>query len=402
VSAFNYFDRALLGLMAPLIRRDILISDTTYGWISGFAFVLFYALLGIPIAALADRVSRRNVIAVGFTLWTLMTMLTGFVSSAMQLAVTRFLVGAGEACASAPSNAMINDMFRKETRGRALSLFFAVSSSISSIVFVPMAGLVSADHGWRTVFIGSGLIGLVVAGLFALTVTEPTRTAAPAVGSTRPGGKRAFFDFGFIGLPFILLVCSSALNGAHLNAAGAWSSIFLNRVHGLEVREIAVTLGPFRGVLSGFGILLGGYLVDRLTRVDPSWRLWMPALACFLVTPASFLFLLGEQRWVWMTGFGLDSLLLLMHVAPVYALAMDIAGPQRKALALSILMLSSSLVGSGLGPLMVGFMNDRMLADLGPEAIRYSLLIAGFFPALSAVMLVGSGYLIERGRRLAE
>ena len=98
-----------------------------------------------------------------------------------------------------------------------------------------------------------------------------------------------------------------------------------------------------------------------------------------------------------MAGYGLDSLLLLAHVAPVYALAMEVAGPKRRALALSVLMLASMLVGSGMGPLMVGYLNDHM-KSLGPEAIRYSLMVAALFPGLSAAMLVGAGYFLQRDR----
>jgi MFS family permease len=394
IGAFNYLDRTLLGLLAPLIRKDIIISDTTYGLISGFAFVLFYALLGVPIAALADRISRRNVIAVGFTLWTVMTMVTGMVTGALQLAVTRFLIGAGEACFSAPSNTMINDLFGARTRRRALSVFFAASSGISAIAFVPLVGLASAAYGWRATFVGAGLAGLLLVALFMLTVKEPAHREQPASASAPKG---AFLDFGFVTIPFVLLVCSSALNGAHLNASLAWSTIFLNRVHGLDVKEIATTLVPFRGVFSTVGILLGGYLTDRLSRVDARWRLWLPALACFLVTPSAVLLLFGESRWVWMAGYGLDSLLLLAHVAPVYALAMEVAGPKRRALALSVLMLASMLVGSGMGPLMVGYLNDHM-KGLGPDAIRYSLMVAALFPGLSAAMLVAAGYFLQRDR----
>ena len=399
IGAFNYLDRALLGLMAPLIRKDIIISDTMYGWISGFAFVLFYALLGIPIAALADRISRRNVIAVGFTLWTVMTIVTGAVTGALQLAVTRFLIGAGEACFSAPSNTMINDLFSQRTRRRALSVFFAASSGVSAIAFMPLAGISSARYGWRATFMLAGIAGLVMIALFMLTVKEPKHRELSVKPKDAFTGR--FFDFGFFRLPFILLMCSSALNGAHLNATLAWSSIFLNRVHGLSVQEIAMVVGPFRGVLSTVGILAGGYLTDRLTRRDPRWRLWVPAAACFLVTPSAVLFLFGEERWVWMTGLGLDSLLLLTHVAPVYALAMEVAGPKRRALALSVLMLASMLVGSGMGPLLVGYLNDHAVKAIGPEGIRYSLMVAAIFPGMSALMLVGAGYFLERERRTA-
>jgi len=398
VGAFNYFDRYILGLMAPLIRADIEISDTVYGLISGFAFVLFYSLVGVPIGALSDKISRRNVISAGFVVWTVMTMLTGMVTTAVQLTVTRFLVGAGEACGSAPANAMVNDMFNQRTRGRALSIYFALSSGLSSIVLIPLAGIVSAIYGWRTTFVVAGLMGLVVAAIFFFTVTEPPRRAVAANKDEAPRSGR-FLDLSFIKLPFALLMCSSALAGANLNAGMSWNAIFLNRVHGLTVTEITVALGPFRGIFSIAGVLLGGFLIDRLIRGDRRWRLWLPAISIFLIFPSQLLFLLGESRWIWMTGIGLDSIVHLMHVAPVYALAMELAGPQRRALGLSILMLCSMLVGSGLGPLLVGYLNDQLLADMGNQAIRASLVIVAAFPALASLMLLSASYVLQRDRK---
>jgi len=313
--------------------------------------------------------------------------------------VTRFLIGAGEACFSAPSNTMINDLFSARVRRRALSVFFAASSGLSTVALAPIVGVASAAYGWRATFVGAGIAGLVLVAILMLTVKEPPRRELAQKKDA--AGKGAFFDFGFVTIPFVLLVCSSALNGAHLNASLAWSTIFLNRVHDLDVKEIATTVVPFRGVLSTVGILIGGYLTDRLSRRDARWRLWLPALACLLVTPSAVLFLFGESRLVWMTGYGLDSLLLLTHVAPVYALAMEVAGPKRRALALSVLMLASMLVGSGMGPLMVGYLNDHVVKNMGPDAIRYSLMVAALFPGISAAMLVGAGYFLDRERRAA-
>jgi len=97
IYAFNYLDRSILSLVLPQIKAEMHLSDTTLGLVSGFAFVLFYSLLGVPIARLADRSSRRNILGAGLIFWSLMTSLTGFVVNVWQLAATRFLMGAGEA-----------------------------------------------------------------------------------------------------------------------------------------------------------------------------------------------------------------------------------------------------------------------------------------------------------------
>jgi MFS family permease len=180
----------------------------------------------------------------------------------------------------------------------------------------------------------------------------------------------------------------------------SWNAIFLSRVHGLSVTEISVALGPFRGVFSPLGVLLGGVLVDRLIRGDLRWKLWLPAISTFLITPFQFIFLLGEPHWVWITGIGLDSLVHFIHVPLVYAVAMQLAGPARRALAISILMLCSMLLGSGLGPLLVGFLSDGVFAAAGKYAVRDSLLVVAVFPAIASMMLVGASFFLQRHDKL--
>ncbi len=161
ISAFNYLDRSLLGLALPAIKAEMGVSDTALGLVSGLAFVLFYSLLGVPIAWLADRWNRRNIIAIGFAFWSLMTLLTGWVASIWQLAAARFLMGTGEACGLAPSNSMISDLFRKERRALALSIF-GTGSSIAFVAFYPLLGKIGEIYGWRQMFVAAGVPGPAV------------------------------------------------------------------------------------------------------------------------------------------------------------------------------------------------------------------------------------------------
>ena len=131
----------------------------------------------MPIAWAADRWNRRNIIAVGFAFWSLMTALTGYVGNIWQLAAARFLMGAGEAACMPPSNSMIADLFRKARRPLALAIF-GTANSIAFIALFPIAGWIAQTHGWRTMFIAAGAPGLVLALLFYLTVKEPVRGAS--------------------------------------------------------------------------------------------------------------------------------------------------------------------------------------------------------------------------------
>jgi MFS family permease len=385
ISVFNYLDRSILGLALPAIKAEMHVSDTALGLVSGLAFVLFYAILGVPIAWAADRWNRRNIIAIGFAFWSLMTALTGFVGNIWQLAAARFLMGAGEASCMPPSNAMISDLFRKARRPLALAVF-GTANSIAFIALFPIAGWIAQTHGWRMMFIAAGAPGIVLALLFYLTVREPVRGAQEA----KPGGIAAE-DLGptlrFLAgsRTFLLILAGVTLMGANIFAAGTWTPTFLNRVHAMGIAEVAASIGPMRGLLGAAGILAGGFVIDRLTPERARWRIRLPALACILAGPSEALFLLGDAQWLWMLGFGLTSFFTLLHQGPIYAATMDVARVRMRALAIAILLFCASLLGQVVGPLAVGILNDALQPSVGDHAIRYSLLIIAVTPILAGL-----------------
>jgi MFS family permease len=374
ISAFNYLDRSILGLALPAIKKEMEVSDTMLGLVSGLAFVIFYSLLGVPIAWLADRVSRRNIIAIGFAFWSLMTALTGFAANIWQLAVARFLMGAGEACGLAPSNALISDLFRRERRPLALSLF-GMANSLSLIVFFPLMGIVGQRYGWRAMFTAAGLPGVLLALVFFLTVKEPARGALEQHTNADSPSLRATLTFLFGSRAYVWMLLGSTFMGANAFASGAWTPTFLTRVHGMTLAEVASTVGPTRGVLGALGILAGGVLADRLGKRDERYRVRVPAFACLALAPAELLFLLGPSRTLWMTGFALTSFLTLLHMGPIFAATLNVSGVRMRAVASSLMVLCASLLGQALGPLIVGYLNDRLEPQFGAEAVRYSLLI---------------------------
>jgi MFS family permease len=364
ISMFNYMDRSLLGLVLPLIKADLQLSDTALGLISGLAFVLFYSTLGIPIASLADR----------FAVWSAMTIVSGSVVNGWQMAAARFLMGAGEAAGLAPSQAMIADRFSPARRPLALSIFTA-AFALDALIFLPLAAWGADTLGWRTVFHISGGIGVALALIFYLTVKEPVRGAAdggaaqdrvPMLKALRILSRSRAYVFMMIGV---------SCTGGALYAMGTWTTTFLTRVHGMSITEVGAIVGPARGVLGLIGILGAGYLANLLGRRDARWRLWVPALSCLLYVPGQIMMLLSDTPWVWITGLGITGLFITAYQGPVYAAIVTLAPPRMRAVAISVLVLFTGLAGQVCGPLIVGMLNDALHAAHGDHAIRYSLLV---------------------------
>jgi predicted MFS family arabinose efflux permease len=290
---------------------------------------------------------------------------------------------------------MISDLFRARRRPLAMAIF-GTSSAIAGIAFFPIIGWIGQHHGWRSMFLVSGIPGVLLALIFLLTVREPARggrdeAAAPA----RPAGIAETARFLAGSRAYLLLVAGATFMGANLFAAAAWAPTFLARVHGMSLSEIAVALGTVRGALATLGILAAGVLIDRLGRDRPKTRARIPAIACFIAGPAEALFLLGEPGWLWMTGFAFSSLFVLAYQGPAFALGMSVVRAPMRAVATSIMVFSAALLGQVFGPLIVGMLNDALASELGAKAVRYSMLVGAITPVFAGVMFWLAGNRIE-------
>tara|TARA_A100001391_G_scaffold7621_9_gene5060 strand:+ start:15760 stop:17061 length:1302 start_codon:yes stop_codon:yes gene_type:complete len=398
IYAFNTADRNLFGLLVPLIQEDMHLSDTAIGLLSGLAFALFYATAALPIASLADRWNRRNIISIGLAFWSLMTAMHGLVSNAIQLAITRFLLGAGEATSVAPSNSIIADLFSPAQRPLALG-FLSMATSIGILVAFPVLGWVSEDYGWRTAFVAAGIPGLLLALLFFLTVREPERQAAPGegkVGDPVPllealrylAGSRAFI-FG---------VAAGTLVSMNMAITHTWVPSFISRVHNLDQSEIGTLMGFLRGPGGIIGGLLGGWLTTKLAERDERWLYKVPAIAMLLIVPAQLLLLFGEAGWTWQIGLGLETMLVISTIGPLFALLLSASQPRTRSVAIALFLFVSNLVGQGSGPLISGMISDALLPSLGDESIRFGMLTAVGAALLASACCFASGRNIAADR----
>src|ERR1700741_4777383 len=282
VYALNFLDRTIFNVLIEPIKKEFTLSDTTMGLLAGFGFVLFYSLLGIPIARVADRLNRRNIVALAFAFWSAMTFLCGMASSVANLALGRIGVGIGESAGTPASQSLLADLFDKNERPRALGIY-AIGTYLGVFLGYFIGGWVNQHYGWRTAFFSAGLPGVALAALLWLTIAEPKRGAMAETFAPEPIGPTLRF---LATQPsFVIVLIGFCLTSYTNYATAAWIPPFLARVHHLTSAEIGTYAGTFKGLCGIAGTLLGGFVVAQIGRRDDRWKLWAPAVTSGLAGP---------------------------------------------------------------------------------------------------------------------
>src|SRR3954462_2018747 len=385
VYALNFLHRTIFNVLIEPIKKEFVLSATTMGLLAGFGFVLFYSVLGIPVARVADRLNRRNIVAIAFAFWSAMTFLCGMASSAVTLALARIGVGIGESASSPASQSLIADLFAKNERPRALGIF-AIGTYLGIFLGYFIGGYVNQHYGWRMAFFAAGLPGIALAGVLWLTVSEPKRGAMAETFTPEPIGP----TLGFLASQrtFVILLAGFCLTTYTNYATSAWIPPFLARVHHLSSAEIGTYAGTFKGLCGIAGTLLGGFVVAQIGRRDDRWKLWAPAITSGLAGPVFALCMLTSDFTTMVATLAATSFLVGFHLGPIFAIAQTIAKPSMRALASAIMLLTAAGFGQGIGPLAVGILNDALKNDFGAQAVRYSLLSAAVTSTLGALLFM--------------
>jgi predicted MFS family arabinose efflux permease len=381
VAVLNMLDRQILGMLVVPIKAEFGVSDTAMGFLTGPSFALFYALAGIPIARWADRGVRRSIISLGLTIWSGLTLASGFVVDFSHLVVARLGVGVGEAAGTPPSHALISDYFPPERRTTALAIF-TIGASTGVAVAHLGGGWVSELWGWRMVFVVAGVPGLVLALLLRFTVREPPRGRFEQGGPAPSGEDWQAAVAVLARIPsYRHLVIAASLHSFAFSGSMIWYPPFLTRVHGLSPTEIGTALALYSSLPAGVGIFVGGLATDRLYRRNVRWLQGYAGITMFTFAPFALGFLFLPER-SWAFGSLVVSAFLMGTSTPgIHVTTQALAPSRMRSLASAVNLLLLSLVGAGLGPFFVGAMNDYLEPTMGAEAVRYTLSLV----ALTAV-----------------
>ena len=393
VYVVNFVDRQILSILLQSIKRDLALTDLQLGLLSGTAFGIFYATLGVPIARLADRYSRKGVMAICLAIWSAMTALCGSAGGFASLLVYRIGVGVGEAGGSPPAHSLISDYFPPERRATALGVF-SLGVPLGIMVGFLAGGWMDEFLGWRTAFAFVGLPGLALAVVVATTLREPARgasdrTAAAASGPIPGVGEvvrflwrsRAFRHNG-IAAGLYAFVGYSVTN---------WAPTFLIRSHGLSPGQVGTLLALIIGIGGGFGIYLGGASADRLAVRDERFRMWIPAAAMWLSVPFGFVVYTTDHTALALGLFVFPVFLGLLYQAPALALSQSLSTPRMRATASAVLLFVINIIGLALGPPATGLLSDLLEPRFGEDSLRYALLFTSLVLLWSGVHFALAG-----------
>jgi MFS family permease len=389
VYTLNFIDRTLIAVVAQPIIDSFGLTDSQWGLLYGPPFAIFYAVMGLPIALWADRSNRVKVITVCIILWSLMTALCGFAAGFLVLLFFRIGVAIGEAGCTPPANSIIGDYFIARKRATALGIYsmgVTLGAVLANLFGGPIAQMEGADfgawinsiglgglfggldwasvEGWRIAFVAVGLPGIVVAMIVLLTIKEPPRGYSDPPDASSPKTP-AHWAVAFQELRHKPTFWWMAI-GASLVAFVAYGLIsfqapFLQREHGLDVRDAAINFGAPLSFLAAIGTFLGGYITEKLTPRSPTAVAWVPAVGLLIAVPAYIIAFFAEDLKVVFILWGVAAVCHYAYLGAQYNIGQGVVSHRSRATAIAILLILVSLIGNGLGPYFVGFMSDLFM-----------------------------------------
>jgi MFS family permease len=404
----NTMDRSqILAASLQAIKKEFAASDFQMGVLTGIPFALFYSVMGIPIAAWADRSSRRNVLALAVASWSAMTAVFGMSVNYAMLFAARVGTAIGEAGGSPPSHSLISDYFPKSRRGTAFSIF-ALGVPIGSSLGAFFGGWGNQTLGWRMTFILAGVPGILIALFLWLTVKEPPRGLSDGV--SRSAAERAAVPGMFEVLhtlwqrrSFRHLTLAAALHSVVWYASSAFNNAFLQRSHQMSVAEAGYWIAVLSAI-AGFGTFLGGFAADRLSVrfKDRRWYVWVPGIATLLCVPFQFLTFLSPDRAVMLPSFVGLMFMAAVFFGPSFAMTQALATLRMRSVATSLLLFIQTLIGNGLGPAATGLISDFLAPSFQQNSLRYALVVIGVVNAWAALHYVLAGRTVRQDLETTE
>ncbi|MSO97750.1 MAG: MFS transporter [Rhodospirillaceae bacterium] len=382
----NYIDRQLPAILLPQIKKDLDLSDTQLGFITGLAFGIFYSTVGIPLGRIMDTLNRRKMLAACIGLWSCMTALSGSATNFATMAFARFGVGIGEAGLTPAAYSMLSDLYPPKKRAGAFGIFAAGIPFGLLIAFLG-GGWITEYFGWRVAFVALGLPGVILSIVVLLTVKDTPRGGIEAI--TDPGKPPPFWTVfkTLFAIPSFRHCClGTTFTGLVYTCIQTWVPSFLSRSFGMSTGEIGSWLAPAVGLGGLVGTIMGGALAGKLALKDERWMGWVPAISTGTGSLLGALTFAANDWRIAVAMISFPLVLCPVHL-PIYStILQNLASVRMRASFPAISLFVAGLIGVGIGPQMVGIASDLVRPFAGEESLRYALmLVVPFFGVWGAI-----------------
>ncbi len=400
-SAFSVADRLVFGILVQDIKAAFALSDFELGLLGGLAFSLIYVLAGFPAARLADRSTRKTIVAAAIAFWSLMTAACGMAAGFWTLFLARTGVGVGEGCSGPSSQSIVADYFPRSELAKAMG-YLTIGASMGTAGGLIIGGQLAEIFDWRWAFILMGLPGLLLGGIIYLTVREPLR------GRYAPAGTD------MTQLPLGATIRSLLTNRVFMGLALGWAvqimigyglafwmAAVMLRMFPISTGDVGLYLG-FTFFLGGIpGPILGGYATQWLTGRDERWRAWLPGVVSLGCVAPLALSLTSTGFTAFLVWFGIAYAIYVASQAGILSGVQAAVEPASRGFAVAIALFFNNIIGQTLGLGVIGALSDNLGARFGDSALAVAVfgvsLAAGIAAmaifAWTAAQMGPSGYL---------
>ena len=396
VYGFNFIDRQIMGILAPFIQKDLGLSNTELGLLIGLAFAIFYTLVAIPIAWLADRYNRVNILSIALATWSGFTALTGLANNFIQIGLARMGVGIGEAGGSPPSHSIISDLFPKEERASALGVYsMGIPLGIMAAYFVTASLMGSSgDVDWRRIFIVLGLTGIGLALVVKLLLKEPVRGAMEFDAATeiqKPPFLESLKEL--MKIPAWWAMCFGIAFGSFVSySKSAFQTKYLLTLDpSFDFQTLVIILGIMNGTTYAAGAFFGARLADKWGKKDIRAYGWLPAISIALCLPVGLITWWVPSIVIHLIFATLFLLLIGIYLGPSFAIAQTLAPIHMRAMSTALFFFILNMIALGGGPTFSGWIMDVFKENFNDlESIRYAMTVTSFVfvPSVISFLLV--------------
>lgn len=391
VSLLNYLDRTLIYILFAPIKKEMSFTDFELALLGTTSFVIFFTVLGVPFGRLADRSSRKNLIAAGLAVWSLFSGLTGFATGFWSLFFCRVMVGVGEATLGPAALSLLSDYFPPQKRASVQSIYASGITVGAGLAFF-LGGWIGFKYGWRFAFYFLGFPGLFFALLvFLLKEQRRGQTEVTTPKYTSEDWKLLFqskpLRYHYAGYAFFALAA---------NSLSIWGPTFFTRVHGYSIQTLGIVAGLTSLTFGISGTVLGGFLADRLRKSGRGGRMRLGAVAALLAIPFWIALLFSYNVPLLLAAQAILLSLSLIWIAPSMADVHEMTGPHLRGLGAGVFLCIVMIAAYGIGSPLIGKLNDLLGAATNPGVMRYGYLVSPFSCIVAAIILWRGSKVLEK------